>query len=465
MSDDSGGQWGVEGDSAPGEGWWRASDGRWYPPESAPGAAAGVPTPSVEPESPVPQVPTAAQPATMVPTPGGDGPSGGGSKLNPVLLIVVGVVVVGAIIAGIVIATSGGDDDEVDVADGSPTPTPTGEATPEASAEPTPTETVPQDPTATAEPTEDPSPATTPTSDPTPDPTPTREADRCRYLGIDSFGDMQIVLDVTSPVTAGTLLVGYVVLGPDGEVLDQSDVFVDLVVEGERLSLPTDTFTAAPAGAGVADITCEVGPIETVEPFFDELPFPPDADCRVAGLTEFDDVAVDLAFTSSAQAVLDATVIMGLYLDGARIATVTTFVDRLAPSEPVALAIETFEVLPPGVSPDDLECALLGVTDDDFEQEWSPPVASDTCIVTGADSFGDVQVELVVTNPFPEPIELDVLYAIRDPDGARVYSVYALTGSAEVGETIIVDHDSFSAVPADLSALDVSCEVLGILRF
>lgn len=462
MSDDNSGQWGVEGDSAPGEGWWRASDGRWYPPESAAGAAPEVSAPSSEPEPLAPYAPTAAQPAVTVPVEGGDGTSGGGSKLNPVLLIVVGVVAVGAIIAGIVIATSGGDD-EVDIADGPPTPTATGETTPEPSAEATPTDTVPPDPTATAGPTADPT--TTPTPDPTPTDTPGPVADNCRYLGIDSFGDMQIALDVVSPLTAETLLIGYLVLGPDGEVLDESDVFVDLVAEGEQLSLPTDTFTAAPTGVGVADITCEVGPIESVEPFFEVLPFPPDADCRVAGLTDFDDVAVDLAFTSSAQAVVDATAIIGLYLDGARIATVTAFVDRLLPAESIALAVETFEVLPPGLSPEDLECALLGVTDDDLEQEWSSPVASDTCIVTGADSFGDVQVELVVTNPFPEPIELDVLYVIRDPEGARAYSVYALTGSAEVGETIIVDHDSFSELPAGLSALDVSCEILGILRF
>jgi hypothetical protein len=399
----------------------------------------------------------------MVPAHDGDGTSGGGSRLNPVLLIIVGVVAVGAIIAGIVIATSGGGDDEVDIANGTPTPTATSEATSEAAETPTPSATVQQDPTATPEPTPDPSATTTPTPDTTP--TPTQASDSCRYLGIDSFGDMQIALDVVSPVTAETLVVGYAVLGPDGELLDQSDLFVDLVVEGELLSLPTDTFTAAPAGLGVADITCEVGPIDSTVPFFDVLPLPPGADCRVVGLTDFGDVAVELSFTSSAQDVLDATAIMGLYLDGARIATVTSFVDRLLPAESVALLVDTFEVPAPGVSSEDLDCVLLGVTHDGFAQDWSPPVASDTCIVTGADSFGDVQVELVVTNPFPEPIELDVLYAIRDPDGARVYSVYALTGSAEVGQTIIVDHDSFSAVPVGLSAFDVSCEVLGILRF
>ena len=33
-------------DTSQGPGWWRASDGRWYPPEQQPGDAPPAPTPS-----------------------------------------------------------------------------------------------------------------------------------------------------------------------------------------------------------------------------------------------------------------------------------------------------------------------------------------------------------------------------------------------------------------------------------
>ena len=36
-------------DSAQGPGWWLASDGKWYPPESHPGRAAPAPPPTTEP--------------------------------------------------------------------------------------------------------------------------------------------------------------------------------------------------------------------------------------------------------------------------------------------------------------------------------------------------------------------------------------------------------------------------------
>ena len=40
-------------DRSPGPGWWQASDGKWYPPESAPGYQS--PAPGVSPASPDPQ--------------------------------------------------------------------------------------------------------------------------------------------------------------------------------------------------------------------------------------------------------------------------------------------------------------------------------------------------------------------------------------------------------------------------
>lgn len=59
-------------------GWWQASDGMWYPPESAPGAAAPTPPPMPEPAAPPmpePAAPPAGEPMAP-PMPAAGTPSG-----------------------------------------------------------------------------------------------------------------------------------------------------------------------------------------------------------------------------------------------------------------------------------------------------------------------------------------------------------------------------------------------------
>ena len=97
-------------DTSQGPGWWQASDGKWYPPEQAPGyqpPMQGGPVPG---------------PSLGAP---GSAPTDGGTDLVPTLtyafnkfvqnigewvilwLIMVGVVIVGAVISGIVVAGAG----------------------------------------------------------------------------------------------------------------------------------------------------------------------------------------------------------------------------------------------------------------------------------------------------------------------------------------------------------------------
>lgn len=56
-------------DSSQGPGWWQASDGKWYPPESKPGAQPSQPS---EPAQPAQQ--PASQPAQQPAAPGGNIP-------------------------------------------------------------------------------------------------------------------------------------------------------------------------------------------------------------------------------------------------------------------------------------------------------------------------------------------------------------------------------------------------------
>jgi hypothetical protein len=100
-------------DFSQGEGWWQASDGKWYPPESAPPGFAASATPGYTaplPTAPVPTGPPPMGPPPMGPPPGGPAPTPAKSGLGtgPIVAIVVAaVVIIGAIAY---FATSGGGD-------------------------------------------------------------------------------------------------------------------------------------------------------------------------------------------------------------------------------------------------------------------------------------------------------------------------------------------------------------------
>jgi hypothetical protein len=133
-------------DTSQGEGWWQASDGRWYPPEQHPGAgSAPSPTAGSEPSTTHPQPSAAATAAgsrqaaaTPEGTPvaggpaaggsGGTGPgapapqtAGGGGSRRGVLVVAL-VAVVALIAAAVAFLVLGDDDDDDDVASGGQTP-------------------------------------------------------------------------------------------------------------------------------------------------------------------------------------------------------------------------------------------------------------------------------------------------------------------------------------------------------
>ena len=105
-------------DSTQGEGWWQASDDKWYPPEQHPDFQAGA-TQAMEPVPP----PTAAMPvppppppgAPVGPPPGGpEGPPPGapGSGSNNTKWIIVGVLAVAAVAIAAFLLLGGDDDDQ-----------------------------------------------------------------------------------------------------------------------------------------------------------------------------------------------------------------------------------------------------------------------------------------------------------------------------------------------------------------
>lgn len=99
-------------DSAQGPGWWQASDGKWYPPEQAPAAAAPAPPPAYGPPPQPGAAPDGAPPGYGPPPQPMGAPMGysapppqGMSGCLKAFLIVLGLSVVLGIVAVIVAAT------------------------------------------------------------------------------------------------------------------------------------------------------------------------------------------------------------------------------------------------------------------------------------------------------------------------------------------------------------------------
>jgi hypothetical protein len=88
-----------------GGGWWQASDGKWYPPQSAPGADPTVPVPTTPATGPLP----ASGPLPAGPPPSGPPPSKGGLGRGPLLGIIAAVVVLLAAVLFFATKDDGGD--------------------------------------------------------------------------------------------------------------------------------------------------------------------------------------------------------------------------------------------------------------------------------------------------------------------------------------------------------------------
>lgn len=122
MSDDSSGTT----DGQPGPGWWQASDGNWYPPESAPGATP-PPTPPTPPAGPPPPGamaggtpppggPTPPPPGFGAPPPSGSSSSGSSGAVKVLLIVagVIGALVVLSLVSILAITFLGGDEPDRD---------------------------------------------------------------------------------------------------------------------------------------------------------------------------------------------------------------------------------------------------------------------------------------------------------------------------------------------------------------
>ena len=185
-------------DTSQGDGWWIASDGKWYAPEQHPDYPHGWPPPQqpaepppvaqpqpvVQPQ-PAAQPQPVAQPQPAQPVAAGAAPAGGETGSGRRGPILIGLGVVALVVVGLIFAlTRGGDDDDGDVQavdtaeDGEPASEDgSAEATTETPEEPAATEepAPPEEPAATEEPAPTEEPAATEEPVPTATPEPTEE--------------------------------------------------------------------------------------------------------------------------------------------------------------------------------------------------------------------------------------------------------------------------------------------------
>jgi hypothetical protein len=113
-------------DGTQGEGWWQASDGKWYPPEQHPEYQAGAtqPIPATPPTAPIPAPPPGPPPGAPLaaplgapagPPPGGPPPGAPGGPANNNAKWIIGGVVAVAIVAILAFLLLGGDSKKTNV--------------------------------------------------------------------------------------------------------------------------------------------------------------------------------------------------------------------------------------------------------------------------------------------------------------------------------------------------------------
>ncbi|MEQ8840672.1 MAG: hypothetical protein RIB98_06800 [Acidimicrobiales bacterium] len=353
-------------DTSQGDGWWQASDGKWYPPETHPDYTA--PAPSTPPGPPPTSPPSAfPDPTAAMST----APTGTATPLwkKPVFLAIAGVLVLAGAIAAF---TLGSDDDD------------------------------PSD-TATTD-------ASTTTTD---------EVDATTTTAADDATTTTAGTDTTTTVDDDTTTTGS---GAD-----------------DTTTTLAETTTTSGAGPG-ADT------------------------CTYAGLDDFEDIQLELVFTSPFDA--DLLVTMGLIGgDGIRFMTSNAYIEAASAGEQFRLEHDTIDELPAGVSPDDIECQVLEIESNDFGDPDPGPASGDTCVVNGVDSFGDIQVVITVANPFDETTDLSIDYALRDADGARRKTLFTTADVVAPGESVRVDADTVTDPIPGTDTDTLTCDILAIGDF
>lgn len=91
-------------------------------------------------------------------------------------------------------------------------------------------------------------------------------ADVCEFSSVDSFGDVQVELTVTSPFSDSTnIQITYALRGPGGVRFAADFAFIDVVGAGETIRSNEDSGTEVPDWMSPEDVTCDILGIEATD--------------------------------------------------------------------------------------------------------------------------------------------------------------------------------------------------------
>ena len=185
--------------------------------------------------------------------------------------------------------------------------------------------------------------------------------------------------------------------------------------------------------------------------------------CRFIELDTFDDIQIELAFTNPLGAVGSLVVTYGLNDgSGTQFTTGSSFVDFPGDEERFRISQDTLTGLPGSATEQDVSCDVLDIEEGLGGAPLEQPAQPSGCEFVEVDSFDDIQVELTVTSPFPTTADLRIVYALRSDDGIRFGNSTRFVDLVGPGETVRIDEDTFTGVPAWTTGDDVRCEILGI---
>ncbi len=189
------------------------------------------------------------------------------------------------------------------------------------------------------------------------------------------------------------------------------------------------------------------------------------APCTYLGPDDFGDMHVDLSFTNEFSAPSDIRITYGILdSDGIRFHTDDKLIEVALPGERMHINVDTLDEEPASVSGDDgITCEILEIAESNF---GSPPELPDpddnSCRFVEVDSFGDIQVEIEVQNPFDETADLFIEYALY-ADMVRFDDGFAAIDFVGAGERLREQDDSLTGLPDWASAgANVTCQILAI---
>ena len=223
---------------------------------------------------------------------------------------------------------------------------------------------------------------------------------------------------------------------------------------------PTSPPAAEPTIAPASEPTAR----ERTEPTAISAPAAGESRCVYLGPDSFDDMQIELHFTSAVAEQSDVTVAYSVVdADGVALVESSAFVEDLAPGEVLRYAVDTVTDVPTDSS--GITCTVGEVSSADFGfEDFVRSGPDDSCRFVEVDFADDVQIELTFTNPFEDGAAVAVDYALRGADGVRYGDGVAYLDTTAEGEPSTHPADTFRDLPSWISEADFSCDILAIYR-